>query len=286
MSSTVDIYDLNRTFGAGKALDGVHLRVNRGEMVALIGASGSGKSTLLRHIAGLTVGDRDVDSGRIEVQGRLIQSGGRLARDVRQSRTRIGFIFQQFNLVGRLTVLQNVLVGLLGRIPEWRGSTGRFTRKERELALAALRRVGLADRALQRASTLSGGQQQRVAIARAMAQQAELILADEPIASLDPESSRRVMESLSTLNREDRRTVIVSLHQVDFAVRYCPRTVALKDGRIHFDGPTRELSAGYLRELYGARDAMELGLDSLRDSPVGGPGAGGERERAACAATA
>jgi phosphonate transport system ATP-binding protein len=119
-----------------------------------------------------------------------------------------------------------------------------------------------------------------------MAQQAELILADEPIASLDPESSRRVMESLSALNREDRRTVIVSLHQVDFAVRYCPRTVALKDGRIHFDGPTRELSAGFLRELYGARDAMELGLDSLAEMPAAVRAAGGEQEQVTRVATA
>ena len=261
----VEVSDLSRTYGACQALQSVDLSVEPGEMVALIGASGSGKSTLLRHLAGLSVGDRTNGAGRVEVLGQPIQSHGRLDRRVRQSRARIGFVFQQFNLVGRLTVLQNVLLGLLGQVPEWRGSGGWFTRDERQLAFASLERVGLSSHAHQRASTLSGGQQQRVAIARALTQQAEVILADEPIASLDPESSRRVMEILAAINREDGRAVIVSLHQVDYAVHYCPRTVALKDGCIYYDGPTAALKPDFFRDLYGAEEATNMGVARLDD---------------------
>jgi phosphonate transport system ATP-binding protein len=177
-------------------------------MVALIGASGSGKSTLLRHLAGLARGD----AGSIEVLGRQVQAEGRLNGDVRRQRADIGYIFQQFNLVGRLSVLQNVLLGGLGRMPRWRGSLSLFNAEEKQRAMQALERVGLAEFAAQRASTLSGGQQQRVAIARALCQQAEVILADEPIASLDPESARKVMEILADINRRDGKTVVVTLH--------------------------------------------------------------------------
>src|SRR5699024_3677464 len=156
-----------------------------------IGASGSGKSTLLRHIAGLVCSDRQV-GGSVRVLGRSIQQQGRLDGEVRRLRADIGYIFQQFNLVNRLSVLDNVQLGFLGRVPRWRGALGLFSPAQKQQALDALERVGLAGYAEQRASTLSGGQQQRVAIARALTQQAEVILADEPIASLDPESARKV----------------------------------------------------------------------------------------------
>ena len=170
---------------------------------------------------------------------------------MRRQRADIGYIFQQFNLVGRLSVMQNVLLGGLGRMPRWRGSLSLFNAEERQRAMQALERVGLAEFAAQRASTLSGGQQQRVAIARALCQQAEVILADEPIASLDPESARKVMEILADINRRDGKTVVVTLHQVDYAVRYCQRAVALKGGRIHFDGPTAGFNPDFLNDLYG-----------------------------------
>ncbi|MDZ4193820.1 phosphonate ABC transporter ATP-binding protein [Ectopseudomonas chengduensis] len=247
MRAAIRVDRLNKSFGRKQALFDLALSVQPGEMVALIGASGSGKSTLLRHLAGLARGD----AGSIEVLGRQVQTDGRLNGDVRRQRADIGYIFQQFNLVGRLSVMQNVLLGGLGRMPRWRGSLSLFNAEERQRAMQALERVGLAEFATQRASTLSGGQQQRVAIARALCQQAEVILADEPIASLDPESARKVMEILADINRCDGKTVVVTLHQVDYAVRYCQRAVALKGGRIHFDGPTESFNPDFLNDLYG-----------------------------------
>ena len=260
-ASAIRVSQLRKTFGEFRALDDISLDVRPGEMVALIGASGSGKSTLLRHIAALVAGDRQ--AGRVEAMGRVVQENGRVARDIRRIRSQIGFVFQQFNLVGRLPVMTNVLTGALGRLPWWRSLTGRFGVEERERALAALARVGIADKAWVRASALSGGQQQRAAIARTLVQQARIILADEPIASLDPESSRRVMETLARINAEDGVTVVVSLHQVDFALRYCPRTVALKGGVIVYDGPSSALTPALLRDLYGAEAEEFEGLEDI-----------------------
>ncbi|MHB1122132.1 MAG: phosphonate ABC transporter ATP-binding protein [Ramlibacter sp.] len=254
MEPAIRVSALNKTFGNGrKALQEIDLEIEPGEMVALIGASGSGKSTLLRHLAGLTAGD----AGRVEVHGRTVQSQGSVARDIRSVRAGIGFVFQQFNLVARLPVLVNVLTGMLHQVPLWRSLALVFTREEKARGLDALRRVGIAECCFQRASTLSGGQQQRAAIARAMVQGARVILADEPIASLDPESSRRVMDILAKVNREDGCTVVVSLHQVNVAMRYCARTVALHRGRVVYDGPSSALTPQLLRELYGA-DADEI----------------------------
>jgi phosphonate transport system ATP-binding protein len=172
---------------------------------------------------------------------------------VRRTRAKVAMIFQQFNLVDRLPVMTNVLAGALYRMPAWRWAFGRFSDHELARAYAALARVGIEACAWQRASTLSGGQQQRAAISRAVVQGAQVILADEPIASLDPTSSQRVMSLLAELNRELRATVLVSLHQVDYAFAFCPRTVALRHGEIVYDGPTRALSAQRLRELYDSQ---------------------------------
>ncbi len=259
----IQIRSLSKRFGDHLALDRIDLAVEPGEMVALIGASGSGKSTLLRHVAGFVAADPG--SGPLTVLGCSIQDDGRIAPDVREQRRRIGFVFQQFNLVSRLSVLTNVLTGQLPTMPAWRALTGRFTDQQRRAALEALDSVGIVERALQRASTLSGGQQQRAALARALVQGAEILLADEPVASLDPESSRRVMELLAGLNRERGITVLVSLHQVELAMRYCPRTVALRGGRIVHDGPSAELTVAQLRELYGS-EADELFAPAPVDS--------------------
>ncbi|WP_148717095.1 phosphonate ABC transporter ATP-binding protein [Chitinolyticbacter meiyuanensis] len=250
MAAALEIRHLNKTFVAGhKALDDVHLAIEQGEMVALLGASGSGKSTLLRHIAGFVIADRD--GGSIVVHGRTMQDGGRLARDARDIRSQIGFVFQQFNLVARMPLMTNVLTGMLHRVPLWRSVFKWFTRAERERGMAALTQVGIAKHAWQRASTLSGGQQQRAAIARTLVQEARLILADEPIASLDPEAARKVMETLARINREQHTTVLVSLHQVDVAVRYCQRVIALHQGRVMYDGPPSRLTPALLCEIYG-----------------------------------
>jgi phosphonate transport system ATP-binding protein len=265
MTAALHIHQLNKHFANGKhALRDINLTVQRGEMVALIGASGSGKSTLLRHVAGLVVADASSDS-LIEVDGRCVQQGGRIHSDIRKVRSQVGFVFQQFNLVDRLPVLMNVLVGLLHRTPWWRGWLRMFKPQERALALEALHRVGIAECHAQRASTLSGGQQQRAAIARTLVQGAEILIADEPIASLDPSSARRVMDILSELNREDGITVLVSLHQVEYALNYCPRTIALRNGAVAYDGPSSALTPAFLSELYGA-DSEQLFLPGLNPS--------------------
>jgi phosphonate transport system ATP-binding protein len=247
--AAIDVAAATKTFGARRALDGVSLRVDEGEMVALIGPSGAGKSTLLRAMAGLVVLDKG--GGRVEAFGRPLQAHGHLADHVRQSRARIGVVFQQFNLVGRLTLFTNAALGLLGRIGFWRGLLGLWPGPEKTEVMAALARVGVADFAGQRAQSLSGGQQQRAAIARALVQHASAILADEPVASLDPVSARRVMALLVELNRTEAMSVVVSLHQVDYALRYCPRVVALKAGKVVYDGPSEALSHEQLIDIYG-----------------------------------
>jgi phosphonate transport system ATP-binding protein len=264
--AAIEIRNLSKSFGGRPALVDVSLTVAEGEMVALIGASGSGKSTLLRHVPGFVV----ADSGEVRACGRPMQSGGRLARGIRHERWRVGFVFQQFNLVNRLPVATNVLIGLLHRTAWWRRLAMRFSLDERRQAVRALAAVGIEEKAWQRASTLSGGQQQRAALARCLVQNAEVILADEPIASLDPESSRRVMELLSAMNREHACTVLVSLHQVEFAIRYCPRTIALRAGRVVYDGASSQLTPELLADLYGTEAAELFGAaaPALRDSPA------------------
>lgn len=251
--SHILICHLHKLFGARKALDDISLDIQAGEMVGLIGASGSGKSTLLRNLSALTLGER----GTVEIDGLPVQRDGRAAKGIRRLRSRTGFVFQQFNLVARLPLITNVLTGLLHRVPLWRSLLGRFTREEIRIGMEALNRVGMLEYAWQRASTLSGGQQQRGAIARTLVQGARTILADEPIASLDPESSRRVMEILAAINREDGCTVVVSLHQVEFARQYCPRIVALHQGKVVYDGPSARLANEMLSAIYGA-EASEL----------------------------
>ncbi len=261
--ASLQIDNISKSFGAPqRALTAVDIKLAPGEMVALIGASGSGKSTLLRHVAGFL--EADAGSGAIRVGDQVMQDRGRMASGIRAKRNKVGFVFQQFNLVGRLSVMTNVLVGLLARVPAWRSLLMRFTDAEKAEAWTALKSVGIEGIAWQRASTLSGGQQQRVAIARALVQHARLILADEPIASLDPESARNVMEILARINSERGITVLVSLHQVQFARRYCPRTVALRLGEVVYDGLSADLTPQLLRNLYGtAVEEMLDGTESL-----------------------
>ena len=248
-AAVASVKDVSKTFGARKALNGVSVEVGAGEMVALIGPSGSGKSTLLRSITGL----QTIDSGKgtISVFGEVVQKNGRTTGATRAARQKLGMIFQQFNLVGRLSLFSNVMLGALGRIPGWKGLLGLWPAADKQRAMAALHRVGVSDYAAQRANTLSGGQQQRGAIARAMVQGAKAILADEPVASLDPVSARKVMELLVELNKRDGFGVIVTLHQVDYAIRYCDRVIALKAGQIVYDGPATGLDTKQLIDIYG-----------------------------------
>lgn len=262
MAYAVETRELTKSFANCLALDKVSIKIAEGEMVALLGASGSGKSTLLRHLPGFVTST----SGEIDVLGQTVQANGKLTPSFRHIRSCIGFVFQQFNLVNRLPVITNVLIGQLYATPWWRSLVMRFTTSQRQDALEALASVGIEQTAWQRASTLSGGQQQRAALARCLVQKAKIILADEPIASLDPESSRKVMNLLQEMNQTHKCTVLVSLHQVEFATRYCPRTIALNAGRVVYDGPSSALTPELLAKLYGS-SVHELFKPNPSDSP-------------------
>jgi phosphonate transport system ATP-binding protein len=278
-AALVDVRRVNKTFGRGTPVwCDISFQLQRGEMVALIGASGSGKSTLIRAIAGLEptdAGKRDRQTASepcgIDLFGLPMQRNGRITGAAKQLRVRVGVVFQQFNLVPRLSVLTNVCLGFLGRMPPHRSLIGRFSISEKQRALQALDRVGMAEHALRRGSELSGGQQQRAAIARTLVQGAEFIIADEPIASLDPASAHRVMDILADLNRRDGITVLVSLHQVNYAMTYCPRTIALKDGGIVYDGPSKGLSRSLLNSIYGDESEDPLMTPAPVPAATGSP---------------
>ena len=249
------IDQLTCRFGPKTAVDAVSLTVPHGQMLGIIGRSGAGKSTLLRMInrlqtptAGrITFGEADITALR--------------GRALRQWRTNCGMIFQQFNLIPRLDVLTNVLVGRLNHRPTLPSLLGLFTAEERAMALAALDRFDLLETALVRAGNISGGQQQRVAICRALLQEPTLLLADEPIASLDPRNAGVVMDALRRINREDGLTVMCNLHHLDIARAYCDRIVAMDSGRIVFDGPPAELTSDRVRDIYGVSE------DAFHEAP-------------------
>lgn len=245
-----------KAFAGRAAITDVSFRVERGQFVAILGASGAGKTTLFRSLAGLM----PLDSGKALLGG--VDVGGLHSRE----RRRIAVVFQQFNLVGRLTALQNVLAGRLGYVPAWRGWLRRFARSDVLLALESLERVGLIAHATQRADTLSGGQQQRVAIARALTQQPDVILADEPVASLDPRSGEGILELLRGICRSEKDgvAVICSLHQPSFARKFADRVVGLADGRIVVDIAAGELVESTLRQVYGAGSVEFDGEDDRR----------------------
>jgi phosphonate transport system ATP-binding protein len=247
--SVVEVHDLVKTFGPVRACDGIDCTVGKGELVGLVGRSGSGKSTLLRHLNGLTT----PDSGEVRVFG--VNVAAARGRELRSLRRRVGVVFQQFNLIGRLTVLENVLAGALGRVRGPRYGMVTWSKAHRQEAIEALERVGLADRPYERAGSLSGGQQQRVGIARMLMQRPELVLADEPVSSLDPETAASVMDMLFRICLEDQLTVICTLHQVDLALGWTRRVVALREGRVVLDRPTQELDAERLAAIYLTRPA-------------------------------
>jgi phosphonate transport system ATP-binding protein len=252
-ATMLELQALTRRFGATTAVDGVSLAVPAGQMLGIIGRSGAGKSTLLRLVNRLI----EPSAGRILAEGRDVTA--LRGRALRAWRRDCAMVFQQFNLVQRLDVLTNVLVGRLAHQHGLRRVlvllAGAFSAEERAMALAALDRFGLAEFALQRAETLSGGQQQRVALCRALLQEPRLILADEPIASLDPANARAVMEALRQVNRAEGITVLVNLHHLDTAREYCDRILAMQAGRVVFDGPPEALDAARVRAIYGITEA-------------------------------
>jgi phosphonate transport system ATP-binding protein len=236
---------LGRNFGKVSALSNVTLDIRDGEFVGIIGRSGAGKSTLLRLINRLV----EPTSGDILCDGKSVVA--RRGADLRDWRRQSAMIFQQFNLIDRLTVLDNVLVGRVGMVSRWRSWTLNWPLADRVLAIEALERLDIAELALKRADQLSGGQQQRVAIARALVQQPRLILADEPVASLDPRSTMAVMDALRDINRQDGMTVLCNLHHIDLARQYCNRIIGVAAGQVVFDGPVGDLNDTAIRTIYG-----------------------------------
>jgi len=241
----LELVDLTRHFGDKEAVAQVSLKVSDGEMVGIIGRSGAGKSTLLRLINRLI----DPSDGAIIYDGKDVTRFR--GRELRTWRARTAMIFQQFNPVGRLDVLTNVLCGRLNQISGPRMLLKMFTPEERALALRALDRLGLAEVALNRADALSGGQQQRVAIARALMQEPRILLADEPIASLDPLNAKVVMDALADINRRDGITVLTNLHTLDTARAYCRRIIGMSGGKLVFDGAPEALTEAVLHQIYG-----------------------------------
>ncbi len=252
----LQIENLTKIYDDGtQALNDVSFTVEEGEFLVVIGLSGSGKSTLLRCINRLV----EPTAGRILWNGRDITAANQ--SDLREIRREIGMIFQHFNLVKRSTVMTNVLSGRLGYTPPAWSLINRFRKVDKERAVRALERVGIPDKAGNRADELSGGQQQRVGIARALMQDPKMILADEPVASLDPVLAHSILGNLERINQEDKMTVICSLHFLDLVQRYATRVIGLRDGIIVFEGDNqdiRQLSDEHFKEIYG-EEAERLG---------------------------
>ncbi|VVT09319.1 phosphonate/organophosphate ester transporter subunit; ATP-binding component of ABC superfamily [Rhizobium sp. EC-SD404] len=259
------IKNLTKSFKTRNAVDNISLDITDGQMVGVIGRSGAGKSTLLRMINRLA----EPTSGSIIFDGRDVTA--LKGRELLEWRASCAMVFQQFNLVGRLNVLTNVLTGRLYHHGLIASMFQVFTPAERAFAIRALDRLGMAHTALQQADTLSGGQMQRVAIARALAQEPKIVLADEPIASLDPMNAKVVMDALRTINREDGIAVICNLHTLDTARNYCDRVVGLSEGRVVFDGPPSALTEQAAREIYGAEadEAFSESMTSTTLKPAG-----------------
>ncbi|OWO97114.1 phosphonate ABC transporter ATP-binding protein [Rhizobium esperanzae] len=254
-----ELKDVTRRFGNKLAVDAVTLTIPQGQMVGIIGRSGAGKSTLLRMINRL----QEPSAGSIHFAG--VEVSGLRGRALRSWQRDCAMIFQQFNLVPRLDVLTNVMLGRLNHRSTLLSLLNIFTREERVHAIAALERLGIEQTALQPAGTLSGGQQQRVAIARALMQNPKMVLADEPIASLDPLNAKIVMDALRDINEHEGITVITNLHTLDTARNYCERIVGMAGGRVVFDGKPSELTAEAVKEIYGT-DKDGAGIDETMTS--------------------
>jgi len=259
------IQHVTRRFGANVAVKGVNVEIGEGEMVGIIGRSGAGKSTLLRMI------NRLIDPSEGAIFFRDVEVSGLKGAGLRRWQRECAMIFQQFNLVPRLDVLTNVLLGRLNHRSTALNLLNIYSREERLHAIAALERLDIAQTALQRAGTLSGGQQQRVAIARALMQEPKVILADEPIASLDPLNAKVVMDSLADINAREGITVITNLHTLDTARHYCSRIIGMARGAVVFDGAPEELTSEIVRRIYGAEgtEAIPEAITSTSiDEPV------------------
>ncbi|MEL6819536.1 MAG: phosphonate ABC transporter ATP-binding protein [Pseudomonadota bacterium] len=258
----LELRQVTRRFGRNVAVNDVTTKIPEGQMVGIIGASGAGKSTLLRMINRLIdTSDGEIVFGGVSVSGLKGQALRNWQRDC-------AMIFQQFNLVPRLDVLTNVMLGRLNHRSTVSSLLGIFSDQERAMAIAALERLGIEKAAMQRAGTLSGGQQQRVAIARALMQQPKVILADEPIASLDPRNAQIVMQSLKDINERDGMTVVTNLHTLDTARTYCERIIGMQHGNVVFDGGPDDLTEEAARKIYGADELEEAFSEAVTSTSL------------------
>ena len=245
---------VNKVYPNGlHALKNVSLEINQGEFVAIIGLSGAGKSTLLRTINRM----HDISEGSLIVNGQEIKN--LKGKDLRTFRRKVGMVFQSFNLVTRTTVINNVLTSRVPDMPLWKSIIGLYSKEDKIIALEALDKVGILDKAYVRADQLSGGQQQRVALARTLAQKPEIILADEPVAALDPITATQVMDDFKKINKELIMSVLINIHHVDLALKYADRVIGIKAGEIVYDGAAKDVTNEVLKQIYG----RELAADEV-----------------------
>ena len=237
--------DVTKTYPNGfTALKHVNLTINDGDFICIIGLSGAGKSTMIRTINKM----HSITEGVLLVNGKDISKAK--GKELRAIRKNIGMIFQSFNLVTRTTVIKNVLTAFVPELPWWRAALGIFTKAEKTAALEALDKVGILDKAFVRADQLSGGQQQRVALARTLAQNPQIILADEPVASLDPVTAKQVMDDFQRINRDMHITVLINIHHVELALQYATRVIGIRAGEIVYDGPANQVDQAVLDSIY------------------------------------
>ena len=246
--------NVNKVYSNGlHALKNVSLEIKQGEFVAIIGLSGAGKSTLLRTINRM----HDISEGSLTVNGQEVNDLS--GKDLRKFRRKVGMVFQSFNLVTRTTVINNVLTSRVPDMPFWKSIIGLYSKEDKVIALEALDKVGILDKAYVRADQLSGGQQQRVALARTLAQKPEIILADEPVAALDPITAKQVMDDFKKINKELNMSVLINIHHVDLALKYADRVIGIKAGEIVYDGPATKVDSEVLKQIYG----RELAADEV-----------------------
>lgn len=246
--------NVNKVYSNGlHALKNVSLEIKQGEFVAIIGLSGAGKSTLLRTINRM----HDISEGSLTVNGQEVNDLS--GKDLRKFRRKVGMVFQSFNLVTRTTVINNVLTSRVPDMPLWKSIIGLYSKEDKVIALEALDKVGILDKAYVRADQISGGQQQRVALARTLAQKPEIILADEPVAALDPITAKQVMDDFKKINKELNMSVLINIHHVDLALKYADRVIGIKAGEIVYDGPATKVDSEVLKQIYG----RELAADEV-----------------------
>ena len=244
--------NVNKIYPNGlHALKNINLEIQQGEFVAIIGLSGAGKSTLLRTVNRM----HDITDGVLTVNGQEVNN--LKGKELRKFRRGVGMVFQSFNLVTRTSVVKNVLTSRVPDMPLWKSIIGLYSKEDKVIALEALDKVGILDKAYVRADQLSGGQQQRVALARTLAQNPEIILADEPVAALDPITAVQVMDDFKKINEELNMSVLINIHHVDLALKYADRVIGIKAGEIVYDGPSSEVTHDVLTEIYGRELAQD-----------------------------